>query len=312
MTEPRTSADLRSTGTGLRVLRLGSDGYPAKVARLASPPRTLYLAGSWEHDGPVIAIVGAREATRDGLDFAAWLAGNLAASNAAVVSGLAHGIDAAAHRGALRAGGRSGAVLGTGLGRCYPRAHESLQRELGASLGLMSELPHGAAGRQGTFAARNRILAALSDVVVLVQGDEDSGALITADHARRVGVPVAAIPWDPREKLAAAPHKLIRNGAATLVRDAADVLALAGVAEPLLAAASSAGPPALVARPRPALPEVESRAFAALRSRAQSLDEVAERAGLSASATGAALLSLELSGLARREPGGFFRRLGGG
>lgn len=272
----------------------------------------LHLDGSWEHDGPVVAIVGSRNATPDGIDVAGWLAGELAASNAAVLSGLAHGIDAAAHRGALRAGGKSGAVLGTGLDRCYPRAHRPLQEELRASLGLMSELPPGTAPQKGTFAARNRILAALADVVVVVQGDEDSGALITADHARRVGVPVAAVPWNVHEKLAAAPHQLIRSGAATLIRSAEDVLALAGaVPEPLLAPASAGKPTPPIARTRPPLPEVESRAFAALRSRAQSLDELAERAGLSASAAGAALLSLELAGLARREPGGFFRRSGG-
>ena len=311
-TEPRTSAELRGSTRGVRVLTLGSEGYPARLARLSSPPRALHLDGSWEHDGPIVAIFGSRGATPDGIDVAEWLAAELAASNAAVLSGLAHGIDAAAHRGALRAGGRSGAVLGTGLDRCYPRAHESLQEELRASLGLMSELPPGTAPQRGTFAARNRILAALADVVVVVQGDEDSGALITADHARRIGVPVAAVPWPPREPLAVAPHQLIRSGAATLVRNAEDVLALTGaMPDPLLAPASAPERTPANPRPRPPLPEIESRAFAALRSRAQSLDEVAERAGLSASAAGAALLSLELSGLARREPGGFFRRAGG-
>ena len=294
-----------------RVLMPASDDYPARLLRLSSPPRALHLDGAWNHDGPIVAIVGAREATLDGLDFAASLAADLVQANAAIVSGLAVGIDAAAHRGALRAGGRSGAVLGTGLDRCYPTRHASLQEELRRSLGLMSELKPNASGRRGTFAARNRIIAALADVVVVVQGREDSGSLQTAEEAMRIDVPVGAIPWDPREPLSAAPNALLKDGAAALIRGADDVLALAGFASP------SARAPAPVPRPGPAvdpatLPEIESRAFAALRSRAQSLDQVAERAGLPASAAGAALSSLELFGLARREPGGLFRRSGGG
>jgi DNA processing protein len=311
-----------------RVFTPGSEGYPARLARLASPPRSLYLAGSWEHDGPIIAVVGGRDANGDGLDFADWLAAELAGRDAAIVSGLARGIDAAAHRGALRAGGKSGAVLGTALDSCYPRGHESLQDQLRGSLGLMSELPPGTTTSPSRFAARNRIVAALADVVVVVQGRKDSGALHTAREAARLGIRVGAVPWDPREPLSEAPNELIRSGAAALIRDAEDVLALTGpVSRPALAAtafaatalasptlAATARPRAAkIARGKPPLADVESRALAALRSsRAQSLDQVAERAGLSAAAAGAALLSLELAGLARREPGGFFRRSSGG
>jgi len=294
-----------------RVLTPANDDYPARLLRLASPPRALHLDGAWNHDGPIVAIVGARKPTDDGLDFAAWLAADLVRANAAIVSGLAVGIDAAAHRGALRAGGRSGAVLGTGLDRCYPKEHASLQEELRGSLGLMSELTPSASGRRGTFAARNRIVAALADVVVVVQGREDSGSLQPAEEAARIGVPVAAVPWDPREPLSEAPNALLKDGVATLVRGAGDVLALAGLATPLAGAPSSVSRPGRAVDPA-TLREVEARAFAALRSRAQSLDQVAERAGLPASAAGAALSTLELFGLARREPGGLFRRSGGG
>ena len=297
-----------------RVLTLASEAYPARLRRLASPPRVLHLAGSWDHDGPIVALVGARDATGDGLDFAQALAAELAEANAAIVSGLALGIDAAAHHGALRAGGLSGAVLGTSLDRCYPRDHESLQEELRGSLGLMSELKPGTRSSKGAFAARNRLVAAVADVVVVVQGRETSGSLITARAARRIGVPVGAVPWDPREPLGAGPNALIRDGRATLIRDARDVLELAGVtrrrsiAPADRATRAPSGATAHVPARATPLPDAEARAFAALRSRQQSLDEVAERAGLSVPAAGAALMSLELAGLARREPGGRYRR----
>lgn len=289
------------------------ESYPKRLKRLASPPRVLHLAGNWEHDGPIVAIVGSRDATGDGIDFTEALAAELARADAAIVSGLARGIDAAAHRGALGAGGRTGAVLGTGLDQCYPRGHEALQDSVRSSLGLMSELMPGTRARPGTFAARNRIVAALSDVVVVVQGQEASGALITAEEARRIGVPVGAVPWDPREPLSAAPNELIRAHGAVLVRGADDVLALAGAIDSPSSARSTAVPSGAMDRPprRTKLSDPEARAFAALRTRAQSLDQVAERAGLSAAAAGAALLALELAGLARREPGAMYRRSGG-
>jgi len=144
----------------------------------------------------------------------------------AVVSGLARGIDTAAHQGALDAPGVSGAVLGTGVDRAYPRENAALQARLARSLGLMSEIPSGGTATRGTFATRNRLLAAMVDVVVVVQGRAGSGSLITAQEAARLGRPVAAIPWDSREPLGEAPHALIRDGVATLVRDADDVLDL--------------------------------------------------------------------------------------
>lgn len=288
------------------------EGYPKRLKRLASPPRVIHLAGPWEHDGPIVAIVGSRDATGDGIDFTESLAAELVQADAAVVSGLARGVDAAAHRGALRAGGQTGAVLGTGLDQCYPRGQEALQDAVRSSLGLMSEVPIGTKPRPGMFAARNRIVAALADVVVVVQGRETSGALITAEEARRIGVPVGAVPWDPRDPLSAAPNGLIRAHEAVLVRGVDDVLALAGANDsPLRRSATARSRTMDRPAPRTKLPDPESRALAALRTKPQSLDQVAERAGLSAAAAGAALLALELAGLARREPGAQYRRSGG-
>jgi len=295
---------------GGRISRPGDSGYPRGLHALPAPP-TVYLAGAWEHEGPAVAIVGARGASDDGCDVAWLLAGELASRGVAVVSGLAHGIDAAAHRGALDAGGLSGAVLGTGLDRAYPNDHRDLQRTLARSLGLMSELPPGAVPTRSTFASRNRLLAALSDAIVVVQGRERSGALLTADAARRLGRPVGAIPWDCRDPLGAAPHALIRRGSAVLIRHAGDVISLLAPHHrlrtigdfPSRRAASAEDPSAVFS-----LDDREARLLAALRERPQPLDRAAARAGLTIAEAGAALAILELNGQARRDPGGAVRR----
>jgi DNA processing protein len=290
-----------------RAVSPGDLGYPERLAG-ASPP-TLYLAGPWDHAGPVVAIVGSRSADGDGRDLAHDLARELAMQGVAIVSGLARGIDSAAHRGALEAGGRSGAVLGTSLAECYPPEHRRLQDTLARSLGLMTRVPPGAPAARSTFAQRNRVLAAISDAVVLVQGAERSGSLLTAHAARAFGCPLGAVPWDPREPLSAAPLGLIRSGAAALVRGAEDVLELLGLGPtaPSVSGASPA-PPAPPQEDRDtALGERELRLLRSLRRRGQSLDRVAERAGLASAEVGAALVLLEILGYAERAPGGLVR-----
>jgi len=292
---------------------------PAGLSSLAGGPRVVFLAGPWSHPGPLVAIVGSRDASDDGCDVAYGLARSLAEQGVAVVSGLARGIDAAAHRGALEAGGKSGAVLGTGLERVYPKEHRALQRALSGSLGLLSALLPGSPPTRKTFASRNRILAAISGAVVVVQGRERSGALLTAAAARRLGRPLAAVPWDSRDPLGAAPHALIRAGAATLVRGAADVLELLGAGPAAPAAAmfgpvvpAAAMPPAIPAAPTEgaALGDREELLWAALRERPEPLDHAALRAKLTIAEASAAFVLLEILGRARREPGGAVRRVG--
>ncbi|MGE5177170.1 MAG: DNA-processing protein DprA [Hyphomicrobiales bacterium] len=313
---------------GGRARSIDAPDYPPRLRSLAHPPETVFLAGPWDHDGPIVAVVGSRRANGDGCDVARSLASELAGRGVAIVSGLALGIDAAAHEGALAVGGRSGAVLGTGLERAYPPGHEALQAAVRDSLGLLSELAPGESPRRATFAERNRLLAALADAVVVVQGDPKSGALLTAKAARGLGRPVGAVPWDPREALGAAPHELIRDGRATLVRDADDVLALIGV---MVAPAGLSGARAAPGAPRRSRPSstrratraagppasetgaapdaVLARVLDALRFRPEPLDDVALRAGLAAPDVAVALLALELSGRARREPGGRYGRV---
>lgn len=286
--------------------------YPAGLRDLPLPPPLVFLSGPWNHAGPAVAIVGARNASDDGCDVARAIAGDLAREGIAVLSGLARGIDAAAHEGALDAGGRSGAVLGTGLERCYPVGHRGLQDSLAASIGLLTEQPPGAHPTRGSFASRNRLLAAISDAVLLVQGREGSGALLTAEVARRLGRPIGAVPWDSRDPLGAAPHALIRSGSAVLVRGAEDVLTLLGKS---VGSPTQGARPARRARPpaeRDPVGEREQRLLRALRERPQPLDAVARQAALSIEEAGAALVLLELLGRARREPGGAVRRLSRG
>lgn len=306
-------------GSHARCVALDDPEYPGRLRELRRPPEVVYLAGPWTEAAPAVAIVGARGASPDGLDVARWLAADLARAGIAVLSGLARGIDSAAHEGALDAGGRSGAVLGTGIDRVYPPESVPLTRRLRESLGLLSELEPSDTGRPGTFATRNRILAVLCDVVVVVQGRAKSGALLTAREGLALGRPVAAVPWDCRDPLGEAPHGLIRAGRATLVRDAGDVLDLlragygAGAARgdprgvpaeglPLPPPDRDADAPAVDLDPG------ESLLLTALRRHPQPLGAAAARAGLPAAAAAAALVTLQLRGLAESEPGGLVRR----
>ncbi len=298
----------------MRALDPGHPEYPARLRDLSRPPAPIFLQGPWDHAGPIVAVVGSRNARPEGIELTRWLAGALAREGIAVVSGLARGIDGAAHEGALEAGGRSGAVLGTPLDEVYPPEHRDLHEQLATSLGLMSELAPGTPTTRRTFAARNRILAAISHAVILVQADVKSGALITVRAAERLRRPVGAVPWNPTDELAASPNALIREGRAVLIRNARDVLTLMGEAHsPVVATGAPVAPVATTATapssralddPRPS---IERRVLAELGRRAEPLDVVATRADLPAAETSAALLALELAGLARREPGGRFR-----
>jgi len=288
-----------------RALRIADPAYPARLRDLSDPPDPVFLRGPWDHDGPVVAIVGSRSALADGQEMARRFAADLAREGVAIVSGLAEGIDSAAHLGALEAGGRTGAVLGTPLNRCFPRSNDLLQARVAESLGLLSELPPVSHGTRGTFPRRNRLIAALAHAVVVVQGQERSGSLHTVAAAERIGRPVGAVPWHADEPFGAAPHGLIRERRAVLVRDAGDVLALIGEAPSRRFLAARA---ARAVGKRPTADNgIEQRVLAGLSRRAEPLDVVAARASLGAAETIVALLALELAGLARREPGGRFR-----
>jgi DNA processing protein len=206
-----------------------------------------------------------------------------------------------AHRAALEAGGHTIAVFGTGIDVAYPAEHGDLFEEIVAAGGaLVSELPDGAPPTQWTFPKRNRIVAALSEAVVVVRAGLRSGALITAALARKLGVTVLAVPGDVRERLSAGPNALLREGA-RVAEGPEDVLDALGIG-------AAAGPGQLELPGASAPVGDAGRLFAALRREARHADELAREAGLEPGPAAAALLTLELEGLCEQRPGRYFLR----
>lgn len=204
-------------------LRPGDERYPALLGAIGSPPR-LEVRGSLEpSDGLAVAIVGSRRATPYGLEIAETLAADLAARGVTIVSGLARGIDTAAHRGALGAGGRTLAVLGNGIDVVYPPENRDLITDIERHGALISQFPRGTKPFSYNFPVRNRTIAGLSLGVVVVEASEKSGALITAALAADLGREVFAVPGRVSSEMSRGPHGLLRDGA-ILVRDWADVV----------------------------------------------------------------------------------------
>ena len=250
---------------------------------------------------PRVAIVGARAASDYGIDAATNIARDLARHGVCVVSGLALGIDAAAHRGSVTEGGRSIAVLGCGVDVVYPRGNRVLYGNLVEHGLVISEYPPGTSPIAWRFPARNRIMAGLSNAVIVVEARAKSGALITADFCLEEGRDVFAVPGSIFSELSIGPHTLLRLGAAA-VTCAEDVLENLGI-EP-----KQQRLPLEDTRPPADLTEVEKRLFLALDGRPCHPDVLAARAGLDGARTSATLVSLELRGLARHEPGRGYSR----
>jgi DNA processing protein len=204
-------------------LRPGDERYPALLGTISSPPR-LEVRGSLEvSDALAVAIVGSRHATPYGLEVAETLAAELAARGVTIVSGLARGIDTAAHRGALGAGGRTLAVLGSGIDVVYPPENRDLTTAIERQGAVISQFAKGTAPHAYNFPARNRTIAGLALGVVVVEASERSGALITAGLAADLGREVFAVPGRVSSEVSRGPHGLLRDGA-ILVRDWADVV----------------------------------------------------------------------------------------
>jgi DNA processing protein len=212
-----------SRGADGRVGR-SEPGYPAPLLALPNPPKALWWVGRLPAEGQrLVAMVGARSASRAACDCASRIAHDLARSGAVIVSGGAFGIDAAAHEGALAAGGSTIAVLGCGTDVAYPDRHADLFARIGRTGALLSEYAPGTKPRHGQFPARNRIIAALASAVIVVEAAARSGALITASWGKKLGRPVLAVPGS------AGTDALIREGGGVAVASADDVeRALAG------------------------------------------------------------------------------------
>ncbi|HYF58265.1 MAG TPA: DNA-processing protein DprA [Burkholderiaceae bacterium] len=207
------------------LVTLADADYPASLLEIADPPALLWLRGRREAIArPMLAIVGARNATAAGTAHARAFGHALSAAGWTIASGLALGIDAAAHAGALDGGAGTVAVLGTGIDVVYPSRHETLAGRIAADGALLSELPPGTAPTPGGFPRRNRLIAGLSRGVLVVEAALRSGSLITARHAAEAGREVFAIPGSIHSPLARGCHALLREGA-KLVETAEDVLA---------------------------------------------------------------------------------------
>ncbi|MFN2590920.1 MAG: DNA-processing protein DprA [Actinomycetota bacterium] len=219
-----------------RLIAVGDDEYPSALLDLFDPPAGLFVVGASLADGRErVAIVGARACSPTGRDTARGMATALSRAGVCVVSGAARGIDRAAHEGALSGSGGTIAVLGSGIDHPYPRHHRALLAEVAANGTVVSEYPPGIPAEPFRFPARNRIVAALSRAVVVVEGAAGSGSMITADHALEIGREVFAVPGSVTNPMATVPLALIRQGA-TLIRDAADLLLDIGLGSPQAAA----------------------------------------------------------------------------
>lgn len=286
-----------------KLYSLFAEDYPQRLCRLADPPLLLFVRGaridSWP--SPNIVIVGSRRASVYGQGVAAKFAQDLAQAGAAVGSGLAYGIDAAAHQGALQGGGFTWAAVGHGIDKTYPRDNRRLAGDLLRTGGsIISEYPPGFDVQVYYFPARNRILAALADAVVIVEGEAKSGSLITADVALDLGVPVLAVPGRLGDPLAEAPHSLLRIGAAPAF-DAESILLAAGwTVQPAAAIKTDA---------TASLPPDQRSIYEKLPVvGASHIDELARALGRPTNVLLGDLLQLELAGVVRALPGKFFSR----
>ncbi|MDW3684381.1 DNA-processing protein DprA [Cupriavidus sp. CV2] len=283
---------------GNHVVTLADAAYPRPLLDLSDPPLVLYVKGRLEAlGGPAIAMVGARSATVQGVEDAWRFARVLSGAGLAVVSGLALGIDGAAHEGALEGTGGTVAVIGTGADLVYPARHRDLAHRIASHGAIVSEFALGMPGRSHHFPQRNRIIAALARGVLVVEAAARSGSLITARLAAEMGREVYAIPGSIHAPLSKGCHLLIRQGA-KLVETAQDVL------EELGMAGDAARP--VAPAPMPALDDVLGLT---LTHDPVTLDALCARTALPPEQVVASLLALELAGAVERLPGNVYRRV---
>jgi DNA processing protein len=273
----------------------GSDAYPTELLNLSTPPLELYAIGHRSAlIGPRVAIVGTRQSTAYGERSTRTLTRALVRAGVSIISGMARGIDGAAHRTALEEGGKTIAVLGTGIDVPYPVGHRQLHRSIAEHGLVLSENPPGATAHQGAFPKRNRIIAALAPVTIVIEAGFKSGALNTASQALELGRVVAAVPGPIDSEQSQGSNQLLRDGA-VMIASADDALTLLGVK-------------AAKDRPIPSLPENEQRIWNALEKSFLEVDALATKSGLTIPDCFAAITSLEIMGLIDCSPAGEIRR----
>jgi DNA processing protein len=296
---PAVLSEMERVGDAVSVL--GEKSYPVLLAEIPDPPPAVFVRGDFDPgDDKTVAVVGSRRSSLAGLDIAGEIARGLAELGFTVVSGLARGIDTAAHRGALKAGGRTVAVLGSGLDVIYPGENANLARSVASCGGLLSELPPGSQPLPHNFPRRNRLISGLARGVVVVEATARSGALITARCALEQNRSVFAVPGTPGLPGSGGTNDLIRQGA-ILVESAEEVVEDLG--------------PQLLPAPGPETVEndsgegtLEQRILDLLSGAPAHVDELCRAAGLGMQEALGLLLSLEARGLVRSMPGKFYTR----
>ena len=281
---------------GARFLLIGDADYPATLYELHDPPPYLFVLGDLAMlDRPCVAVVGTRRAT----GYGEWATTNIvepvAAAGVCVVSGMARGIDAAAHRAALSCGGATVAVLGTGVDIAYPVGHRTLHRTIADRGLIISEFPCGASATKGSFPRRNRIIAALAALTVVIEAPVESGAMITEAYATDLGRDVGAVPGPINSPQSAESNRLIQTGAHAILHSR-DILSLLGI--------QTTRVPQLELK----LSGDELTVWDALEQGITPMDALAERIALPTKRVLAAVTGLEIRGLIETLPTGELRR----
>jgi DNA processing protein len=274
---------------GIAILPWGASDYPFALREIPGAPLILYRAGKAWTGGEAVAVVGSRAPTGPGREFARILSGELAAAGWTVVSGMARGIDAAAHKGALHSGGTTVAVLGCGVDVAYPREHAELRDEILENGAIFSEYPPGSLPLPHRFPERNRIVSGLSHGVIVAEAPERSGALITARLALEQGRDVMVVPGNPWFAHTAGSNRLLREGA-TPVCSVADVHGVLGCPPPV------------------AVSGVSKRVLDAL-SGEMHVGEIAEAVSVPVQELLPCLMEMELANLVEKKSGNYYKKL---
>ena len=288
----------RCAQRGIRILPFDDPDYPLAFSRIPDMPLVLYCTGDavWLNEGGTVGMVGSRKPTDYGLQAAADIGEGLARAGAVIVSGLADGLDSAGHRAAVKTGCPTIAVMGVPIDRTYPAANRGLREQIEARGCVISEYPPesnpiGATG----FLQRNRLIAALSTALVVVEAQEKSGTMSTVAHAERYSKPVFAVPGSIYSSNSAGTNRLLFEGRARAVCRAEDLFETLGL-RPTAAAPAPRSAPA-------AMSETERRVLACIGAQPKGIDELAAECGLSASTLLGTLMNLELTGRVLCQPG---------
>jgi len=295
---------------GVRLLPYPDPAYPEALRQLEDPPPCLYLKGETApFEKPVVAVVGSRQATVYGLTAAESLAKDLALNGIAVASGLARGIDSAAHKGSLAVEGAQIAVLGTGIDRCYPVENDKLVENILQKKGaVISEFPPGTAPLKKNFPCRNRIIAGLAWGVLVIEATEYSGSLVTARFALETGRELFAIPHNITSKGGVGPNILIQKGAKLVARAEDIIEEMPPFLKSKLARVQNAAGDGDI--PGVPLSEDEMRIMKALRvDEEKSLDIIIEASGLSVGNVLGLIAKLKVKGLCREWPGARYTKI---